>query len=72
MPSHKHEDLNWTTDSYHTSLDPGNTVGGVKINYEGAMIRYKQGDFRTGYTGGGQAHENMSPYQTLYMWKRVS
>ena len=23
-------------------------------------------------TGGGQAHENMSPYQTLYMWVRTA
>lgn len=26
----------------------------------------------TGLAGGGEAHQNMSPYRTLYMWKRTA
>lgn len=33
-------------------------------NYPGAATR-------TGDTGGGQAHSNLQPYVTCYMWRRT-
>lgn len=30
------------------------------------------GDIYTTYTGGNQAHNNMPPYQAVYMWKRIA
>lgn len=71
MPSHNHKDLNWTADSYHTSIDAG--VGnGVRLSMAGNAIAYTEGNFRTGYTGGGAAHNNVQPYITCYMYKRTA
>lgn len=71
MPSHNHKDLNWTTDSYHMSIDSG-TGNGVRLSMSGNNIAYTEGNFRTGYTGGGVAHNNVQPYITCYMYKRTA
>ena len=63
MPSHKHEDINWTTDDYHTSIDSGSGNGIFIENSAGCS--YEAGKYRTGYTGGGQAHNILQPYITL-------
>lgn len=71
IPSHNHNDLNWATDSYHTSIDSG-AGNGIRLSTAGNNIAYTDGKFRTGYTGGGAAHNNVQPYITCYMYKRTA
>ena len=64
MPTHTHN-------MSASSVSPGdNVAGGIMISshdlYEYGI---NQGIHNT---GGGQPHNNMPPYLTVYMWRRVS
>lgn len=66
MPAHKH----WTQD-----IAPGLYAGWGNKSQNGwitqAVSQTNGGNWETASTGGGQAHNNMPPYLTVYVWKRV-
>ena len=68
MPSHSHVAL------YGTSGDVDDFLGGSTADYG---VRPGSGNatsraYNTSSTGGGQAHNNMPPYLSVYIWKRTA
>lgn len=66
MPRHSHTNtshLEWTNDVISGPFAiPWNQTTNIK--YDDNSV--------TGPTGGGQPHNNMPPYLTVYMWKRTA
>ena len=62
MPSHNHYISNGYLDNQ--------IYGGVRVSGSGEYISGV--GWETNYSGGGGAHNNLQPYITCYMWKRVS
>ena len=60
MPSHNHgtyhENIGWSGGGVWTVCNPAQQYGTAP----------------TTYTGGGQAHNNMPPYITVYCWRRTA
>lgn len=61
MPSHTHK----------LGRDPDSTASARSGRYTIEKVAEAQGFFNTSETGGNQPHENMPPYLTVYIWKRV-
>ena len=66
MPSHNHR-----YDAMSFSIEEGDDTTWVTArNY--LDVGLSMGYPSTSYTGGGNAHNNMPPYLTVYMWKRTA
>lgn len=73
MPSHRHEGIDidnlycfgWENGS-RTGVNFKNFYGGT---YWGDDV---QNRLASGYVGGSTAHNNMPPYLTAYIWKRIA
>ena len=78
MPSHSHTAGSY--DGYKIKNDWFQTSGGnVPHNVlgvtNGGQNNYESGlstSIKTNTTGGGQSHNNMSPYKVLYKWIRTA
>lgn len=66
IPSHRH-----LATSKTTSYASGSQTNWRCMSFDGTNADYSQ-DIYTGYTGGGQAHENMPPYLAVCVWKRTA
>lgn len=64
MPSHNY--------SIKKQVD-NNSGNKISVGSGSASLFYQLDDtVKTNNTGGGQAHNNMQPYITVYMWRRIS
>jgi hypothetical protein len=70
MPSHTHN-INYGGVAKAPMVDTGieDSQWGTKFRNEGGY-RANAGEMQS--TGGSQAHNNLQPYITCYMWKRIS
>lgn len=65
MPSHSHTiRYNIGTDDSNFSSVYGELEGGDSNDYNHT--------YTSSASGGGQSHNNMPPYLTVYMWKRIA
>ena len=69
IPEHYHKGL------YYDNFNKGITINsgegnGFNITYGNTPATYT--DVDTGTVGGNKSHNNLQPYITCYMWKRIS
>ena len=65
MPKHTH--INY---GFYAATPAAGTTSGVAVSGGTGTVNYRAAN--DAQTGGSQAHNNVQPYITTYMWKRVS
>lgn len=72
MPQHSHTDrISWLDDQKtNNPLGANNYLLTIISSPNNARVDDPQA--HVGLTGGSQAHNNMPPYLTVYMWRRIS
>lgn len=72
IPEHSHSDrLGWL-DDHKTNNPLGINGTALTVISNPGNARVDDPQAHVGLTGGSKAHNNMPPYLTVYMWKRVS
>ncbi len=66
IPSHSHQIRSGWSDN-----SPGSDAYRYQF-WAANDLSWKGGNLGTSSVGGGKAHQNMPPYLTVYMWRRVS
>lgn len=64
LPSHRHNIVNYNENGAALTDRSPVVLGATRTGWEGSAF--------TSYEGAGQAHNNMPPYLTVHIWKRVS
>lgn len=72
MPKHEHKGLSWYGNNEEPLTLNSGSAGGYNLTYHGGTRGGQETGIWTNETGGGQSHNNLQPYMTVYMWVRVS
>ena len=74
MPSHNHqyEDITGNRSLNGQFGRSGYYESEAYMGVTNSVIAYADADFRMTYVGGSESHNNLQPYITVYMWKRIN
>ena len=74
MPSHNHqyEDITGNRSLNGQFGRSGYYESESYMGVTNSVIAYVDADFRMTYVGGSESHNNLQPYITVYMWKRIN
>ena len=71
IPSHNHFYNSWQNGYTQNGISPEKYTTPIRLHQEIALDENKEYT-NSNFTGGGQAHNNMPPYLSVNIWKRVS
>lgn len=72
LQAHRHIGLSWLGDDAQQSITlNGGSGAGYNLSYQGGNVPNQQANIQTRSAGQGNA-QNLQPYITVYMWRRIS